>query len=120
MDGGYYKAFQKRLSRPIPPIFNKIFSQSEKQFELESLRKRSNPTNGARFPLAARGLHARATRLCQNRETRGFQPITKRASGGANAFGKDLAMMGIKNRCERSVNALRTLRHIDALEFLQD
>lgn len=39
MDGGYYKAFQKPLSRPILPIFNKIFSQPEKQSRAKSLMK---------------------------------------------------------------------------------
>jgi hypothetical protein len=57
--------------------------------------------------------------LCQNREARGFQRIEESAGRAANAFGKDLAMMAIKNLSERGGNALRTLRHIDAAELLQ-
>lgn len=114
MDGGYYKAFQKLLSRPIPPIFNKIFSQSEKQCRAGSFKKRSIHRECAGLSLPARGLHGRAIEMCQDHEGRGFQRREGSAGGGANAFGKVLAMMAIKKRPESWRIPLRALRHIDA------
>ena len=68
---------------------------------------------------AVRCSHRRAIWQRRSGEGRGLQPATGSPRQTANTFGKDLAMMVIKNPCECDELPLRTLRHIDAQEHSQ-
>ena len=120
MDGGYYKAFQKCLSRPIALIFNKIFSHPTKQSGPGLFRKRSIHISCERVSPPRQVLPPTAMEMCQIHERRGLQRVARRSSEVAEASGKDLAMTAIKNSFKCLEMTARTLRHIDAVRFLQE
>ena len=119
MDGGYYKAFQKALSRPIRSIFNKIFSHPTKQSGPRSVRNRSIHSWRERISPHCQGLSPAATETWKIHEPRGLQPIQPRLPQAAKAFGKELAMTAIKILSKSPETPLRTLRQIDAAGDLQ-
>lgn len=112
MDGGYYKAFQKRLSRPQPPIFNKIFSQTRKQSEAFPARPNGRNQPSSPAPRAVIHLRLKGCR-CRNKGAAGQSEVPREGPAHVRAGPRSMLHSGIFSR-ERMGHF--ALRHIAALE----
>lgn len=106
MDGGYYKAFQKRLSRPQPPIFNKIFSQTRKQSRAFPARPVSRTQ--APCPLPRAVIHS-PLMVCRRRSkgAAGQMQMPREGAAHARATPRSILQPRLFSRGRRGHSALR-------------